>query len=143
MAFDEFGSHFCKILQLGEEVITSETSRPSLSMDMEGLHALLAVAGLCRHPVLRRDAVAFMQKVDCQEETCNGSRLVKFANHMMEMEEHGLRTTNNARDVLESVRLTSHKIVVETSSRICHTVVFWIGDSWSPGSTTVQCVIDH
>jgi len=109
MVWDPFLSTFEKITMLAESVISNPAfTTTAFQIDMGVIPPLFHVASTCRHPVVRRKAIALLERVpSLQEGIWNAGMTARVARVVMEMEEYGIAEVREAADVPDWARVSN------------------------------------
>ncbi|KAF7958871.1 hypothetical protein EAE96_002400 [Botrytis aclada] len=108
MLWDPFLSVFEKITMLSEEVISNPAFTTTLfQIDMGVIGPLYHVVTACRHPVVRRKAVALLERVpSLQEGIWNAGMAARVARKVIELEEYGIEDVREAADIPDWARIS-------------------------------------
>ena len=96
----------------GEKII------PEYSLDMETVGPLFAVAHRCRHPVIRRKAIALLYAAPRYEGVWNSFLAARVAEKVIGIEEEGLGAILHAGDVPEKARICCVKVEFDRHGRL-------------------------
>ncbi|TGO92103.1 hypothetical protein BPOR_0010g00150 [Botrytis porri] len=120
MLWDPFLSVFEKITVLSEEVISNPAFTTTVfQIDMGVIGPLYQVVSACRHPVVRRRAVALMERVpSLQEGIWNAGMTARVARKVMELEEYGIENVREAADIPDSARISDVDPKFEEGRRV-------------------------
>ncbi|KAI9650078.1 hypothetical protein NHQ30_000091 [Ciborinia camelliae] len=119
MLWDPFLSIFEKITVLAEAVITNPAFTTTVfQIDMGVIGPLYHVAGACRHPIVRRRAIALLEHVpSLQEGIWNAGMTARVARMVMELEEFGIAEVREAADVPDWARISDVAPAFEKEGR--------------------------
>jgi hypothetical protein len=109
MTWDPFIPVFEKIVNLAEEIISSDSSDPAqpvFSTDIGIIGPLYGVVSRCRDPVIRRRAIDIMKAAPRQEGIWNSILVARVAERVVEIEEQGLGLVTCCADVPDWARLS-------------------------------------
>jgi hypothetical protein len=109
MAWDPIVPVFEKIVNLAEEVISTDKSdpqQPVFSTDIGIIGPLYSVVSGCRDPVIRRRAIGIMKAAPRQEGIWNSLLVARVAERVVEIEEQGLGVVTCCADVPDWARLS-------------------------------------
>ena len=119
--WDEFRPVFEEIINLAAaivEVDNSASDRTAIfSTDMGITGALYEVVARCRHPVLRRKAIAVLNHGLRQEGIWNSFLTAKVAERVMKIEEQGCGEVKNEADVPDWARISNVSPVFDAVAR--------------------------
>ncbi|KAB8302420.1 hypothetical protein EYC80_005835 [Monilinia laxa] len=106
--WDPFLSTFEKITILADDVISNPAFTTTFfQIDMGVIGPLYNVAGACRHPIVRRKAIALLERVpSLQEGIWNAGMTARVARKVMELEESGIAEVREAADVPDWARIS-------------------------------------
>lgn len=114
--YDAVEEHFGAIVEIGEAIVqqltppspspsSSSSSEISFSYDIGYTIILFFAATRCRHPLIRRRAIAVLRAVNRQEGTWASFPAAAISQRWMEIEEEGLGEILCAKDVTEERRV--------------------------------------
>lgn len=110
-AWDMFTPVFEEVVRLAAEIIDVDdpdsAQVPIFSADMGITGPLYEVASRCRHPVVRRKAIALMKHGSRQEGIWNSFLTAKVAERVVEIEEQGCGEVNEEADVPDWARISA------------------------------------
>ncbi|KAG4029820.1 hypothetical protein MFRU_014g01190 [Monilinia fructicola] len=108
MLWDPFLSTFEKITILADDVISNPAFTTTVfQIDMGVIGPLYHVAGACRHPIVRRKAIALLERVpSLQEGIWNAGMTARVARKVMELEEFGIAEVREAADIPDWARIS-------------------------------------
>lgn len=108
MLWDPFLSFYEKIVILAEDVISNPAFTTTVfQIDMGVIGPLYHVAGSCRHPLVRRKAIALLERVpSLQEGIWNAGMTARVARKVVELEEFGIAEVREAADVPDWARIS-------------------------------------
>lgn len=121
--WDVFCPQFERIVELAALVVESYTEpfnnqSPTYCVDMNIVAPLYAVAHRCRHPVIRRKAVALLCAASRQEGIWESRMTARAAERVIEMEEAGLGTVTCCEDIPKWNRVTHVVIEFDSEGRL-------------------------
>ena len=121
--WDVFCPQFERIVELAALVVESYTEpfnnqSPTYCIDMNIVAPLYAVAHRCRHPVIRRKAVALLYTASRQEGIWESRMTARAAERVIELEEAGLGTVTCCEDIPKWNRITHVVIQFDTEGRL-------------------------
>ena len=124
MNWDVFCPQFEHIVELAELIGASYTGPfnnqgPTYCMDMNVVAPLYAVAHRCRHPVIRRKAVALLYAASRQEGIWESRMTARAAERVIEMEEAGLGTVTCCEDIPNRNRVINVVVQFDSEGRLC------------------------
>lgn len=115
--WDRFTERFEHIVRLAVLVIESLTSDkstskkgPNFTLDMHTVAPLYAVAHRCRHPSIRRKAVALLYAVPRQEGVWDSVITARVAERLIGIEESGLGSVTCCEDVPDWARISDVEV---------------------------------
>jgi hypothetical protein len=122
MQLDEYTPQFTRVVQLAKMLVQPHTDTqdtPRFRVDMETVPMLYHVASKCRHPSLRREAIALLRSSANREGLWDGWAVARLAEEIMEMEEEGLGRVEmrEAEDVPAQQRVCKLEEVTDLQSR--------------------------
>ncbi|KAM0156166.1 hypothetical protein ACHAQE_006464 [Botrytis cinerea] len=119
MLWDPFLSIFEKMTMLGEEVISNPAFTTTVfQIDMGVIGPLYQVVGACRHPIVRRKAIALLERVpSLQEGIWNADLTARVARKVVELEEHGIKNVREAADIPDWARISDVEPEFEREAR--------------------------
>ncbi len=122
--WDEYCPQFERVLELAALVVESYTEPsnnqgPRYCMDMNIVAPLFAVAHRCRHPVIRRKAVALLYAPSRQEGIWESRMTARAAERLIEMEEAGLGNITCCEDIPKWNRVTEVIVQFDSEGRLC------------------------
>ncbi|KAJ4291675.1 hypothetical protein N0V90_009570 [Kalmusia sp. IMI 367209] len=131
MAYDVYVPHFEHVVSLArvlgrhkpspsttltqESPLQSEPDPPRFRVDIETVPMLYFVASKCRHPVLRREAIALLRSGASREGLWDGRAAARLSEELVSVEEEGLVDVREAQCVPPSQRVW--KMIDETDLR--------------------------
>lgn len=122
MGWDAFTARFEHIVDLATLVVEpascGKRTTPEFSLDMDTVGPLFIVASRCRHPVIRRKAIALLYAAPRQEGVWNSILAARVAEEVVDIEEEGLGPIAYADDVPERARLRFVKVEFGNHGRI-------------------------
>lgn len=124
--WDKFLPRYKLVLGLAEEVVDSlkreanASSRliPNFSLDMSFVAPLYAIAHRCRHPVMRRQAVALLYAASRQEGIWDSFLAARVAEKLISIEEEGLGPVTSCEDVPDAARLNAVDVQFHLCGRV-------------------------
>ena len=124
MNWDVFCPQFERIVELAALVVASytepfENQGPTYCIDMNIVAPLYAVAHRCRHPVIRRKAIALLYAASRQEGIWESRMTARCAERVIEMEEAGLGTVTCCEDIPKWNRVTDVVVQFDSEGRLC------------------------
>ena len=124
MNWDVLCPQFERIVELAALVVASykepfNTQGPTYCIDMNIVAPLYAVAHRCRHPVIRRKAIALLYAASRQEGIWESRMTARAAERVIEMEEAGLGTVTRCEDVPNWNRVTDVVVQFDSEGRLC------------------------
>lgn len=124
MNWDVLCPQFERIVELAALVVASytepfNTQGPTYCIDMNIVAPLYAVAHRCRHPVIRRKAIALLYAASRQEGIWESRMTARAAERVIEMEEAGLGTVTCCEDVPNWNRITDVVVQFDSEGRLC------------------------
>ena len=122
MGWDAFTTRYERIVDLAALVVEpaacGKRTTPEFSLDMDTVGPLFSVAYRCRHPVIRRKAIALLYAAPRQEGCWNSILAARVAEEVVGIEEEGLGPIACAADVPERARLCSVNVEFDRHGRI-------------------------
>ena len=123
--WDQYLSNYERATVLAEQVINTvlreqQSSRlpvPSFSLDMALVGPLYSIAHKCRHPVVRRKAVALLYAAPRQEGIWDSFLAARVAEKLISLEESGLGPVRCCEDVPDEARLNAVDVSFDHSGR--------------------------
>ena len=124
--WDEYLQKYERVIRLAEEIINTSkrethfNSRPTpnFSLDMSFVAPLYAVAHKCRHPAVRRQAVALLYASPRQEGIWDSFLAARVAEKLISIEEEGLGPLTSCQDVPDVARLNAVDVQFDLSGRL-------------------------
>ncbi|TGO63653.1 hypothetical protein BOTNAR_0097g00240 [Botryotinia narcissicola] len=119
MLWDPFLSVFEKITVLSEEVISNPAFATSVfQIDMGIIGPLYQVVSECRHPIVRRKAIALLERVpSLQEGIWNAGMTARVGRRVIELEEYGIEDVREAADIPDWARISDVEPQFEKDGR--------------------------
>ena len=121
--WDLYCPQFERIVDLATLIVDSYTEPfnnqcPTYCMDMNIVAPLYAVAHRCRHPVIRRKAVALLYAASRQEGIWESGMTARAAERVIEMEEAGLGNITCCEDIPKWNRVTDVIVQFDGEGRL-------------------------
>ncbi len=121
--WDSYCPQFERVVELAALVVESYTETfndqgPTYCMDMNIVAPLYAVAHRCRHPVIRRKAVALLYAASRQEGIWESRMTASAAERVIEMEEAGLGNITCCEDIPRWNRVTDVIVQFDGEGRL-------------------------
>ncbi|KAF7949632.1 uncharacterized protein EAE97_003141 [Botrytis byssoidea] len=119
MLWDPFLSVFEKIIVLSEEVISNPAFATTVfQIDMGIIGPLYQVVSVCRHPIVRRKAIALLERVpSLQEGIWNAGMTARVGRRVIELEEYGIEDVREAADIPDWARVSDVEPQFEKDGR--------------------------
>ena len=122
-SWDRYCPQFERIVELAALIVESYTEPtnnqgPTYCMDMNIVAPLYAVAHRCRHPVIRRKAVALLYAASRQEGIWESRMTAAAAERVIEMEEAGLGNITCCQDIPRWNRVTDVIVQFDGEGRL-------------------------
>lgn len=131
-ACDLFNSTFQRMVEVGTQFVdaTSSKNEPQLTFTLESgiIPSLYLVAMKCRNKKIRHDAIALLERMQCQEGMWEGSLIARFAAELAKIEENESGTKDGRND--------NRAIYIPESARFSDVV---IAMSETPGYGRLIC----
>jgi hypothetical protein len=89
MQFDRFAAQFKLVVELAENLSSMEGADQDFDVDIELVPVLYYVAIKCRHPVIRRRAIALLKACPRREGLWDGTCTARVAQEVLDIEEDG------------------------------------------------------
>ena len=124
-AWDCFTEDFEHIVDLATLILKSpngdkftEHQGPSFTLDMSIVAPLFVVASKCRHPVIRRKAVALLYAAPRQEGIWDSVLTARVADRLIGIEEAGLGNVDRCEDVPDWARISEVEVKFDLQERL-------------------------
>ena len=124
-AWDWFTEDFEHILDLATLILKSpngdkftKNQGPNFTLDMSIIAPLFVVASKCRHPVIRRKAVALLYAAPRQEGIWDSVLTARVAERLIGIEEAGLGNVDRCEDVPDWARISEVEVKFDLQERL-------------------------
>lgn len=124
-AWDMFTEHYEHMVNLAAMIVKSSTRDkstgkrgPDFTLDMNIVAPLYAVAHRCRHPVIRRKAVALLYAAPRQEGIWDSIITARVAGRLIDIEEDGLGNVTRSEDVPDWARISDVEVKFDMQGRL-------------------------
>lgn len=115
--FDTIMTHATAVAKRPKHTRSKGTPKPAFSLDTGIILPLYFVATKCRHPTIRRKAIALLKSTPRQEGVLNSMLTGRVAERLVEIEEEGLGHIGCAEDIPHWVRLAGADVKFDPSGR--------------------------
>lgn len=125
MLYDALLTGFNRIVSLAETLVLSApasiTSTPHndtrFRFDMDLIPMLYFVASKCRHPVIRRRAIALMRNSACREGLWDGEAHARLGEEVVRVEEEGLGKVDDEKSIPAEARVQKISEEIDLDNR--------------------------
>lgn len=123
--WDSYTESMEKVVSLGSLIVNSHSCDhitqkrgPEFSLDMNIVAPLYAVAHRCRHPAIRRKAVALLYAAPRQEGIWDSILTARVAERLIHIEEQGLGNVTCPEDVPDWARISDVSVKFDLQGRL-------------------------
>jgi len=123
--WDQYTERMEKIVSLGSLIVNSiscehiaQKRGPEFSLDMNIVAPLYGIAHRCRHPVIRRKAVALLYAAPRQEGIWDSILTARVAERLIHIEEEGLGNVTCPEDVPDWARISDVSVKFDLQGRL-------------------------
>ena len=124
-AWDWFTEDFEHVVDLATLIVKSsnnnkftKTRGPDFTLDMGIVAPLFVVASKCRHPIIRRKAVALLYAAPRQEGIWDSVLTARVAERLISIEEAGLGNVDRCEDVPDWARISEVEVKFDSLERL-------------------------
>ena len=123
--WDWFTEDFEHVVDLATLILKSSNGEkftqhrgPDFSLDMSIVAPLFVVASKCRHPIIRRKAVALLYAAPRQEGIWDSVLTARVAERLIDIEEAGLGNVDGCEDVPDWARISEVEVKFDLQGRL-------------------------